>query len=54
MSLLERLKPKFWDYQHVPGGPAKRLVRIRPATRQGEHMVRQPAIEFVSVQSKQG
>jgi large subunit ribosomal protein L3 len=35
-------------------GPAKRLVRIRPATRQGEHMARQPAIEFVSVQSKQG
>lgn len=35
-------------------GPAKRLVRIRPATRQGEHVVRQPAIEFVSVQSKQG
>ncbi len=37
----------------VPG-PVKRLVRIRPAIRQGEHAVRQPAIEFVSVQSKQG
>ncbi len=35
-------------------GPVKRLVRIRPAMRQGEHMVRQPAIEFVSVGSKQG
>lgn len=28
MSLLQRLKPKFWDYQHVPGGPAKRLVNF--------------------------
>jgi two-component system, NtrC family, sensor kinase len=28
MTLLERLKPKFWDYQHVPGGPAKRLVNF--------------------------
>jgi large subunit ribosomal protein L3 len=37
----------------VPG-PVKRLVRIRPAMRQGEHLPRQPAIEFVSVQSKQG
>jgi large subunit ribosomal protein L3 len=37
----------------VPG-PVKRLVRIRPAIRQGEHLLRQPAIEFVSVQSKQG
>lgn len=35
-------------------GPAKRLVRIRPAVRQGEHMERQPAIEHVSIQSKQG
>ncbi len=35
-------------------GPVKRLVRIRPAVRQGEHVPRQPAIEFVSVQSKQG
>ena len=35
-------------------GPVKRLVRIRPAVRQGEHTVRQPTIEFVSVQSKQG
>ena len=37
----------------VPG-PAKRLIRIRPAIRQGEHAVRSPAIQFVSVQSKQG
>ncbi|MFA5254372.1 MAG: 50S ribosomal protein L3 [Methanoregula sp.] len=37
----------------VPG-PAKRLIRIRPAIRQGEHTVRSPAIQFVSVQSKQG
>ena len=37
----------------VPG-PVKRLVRIRPAMRQGEHVPRQPAIEFVSIQSKQG
>jgi large subunit ribosomal protein L3 len=35
-------------------GPVKRLVRIRPAVRQGEHLVRQPTIEFVSLQSKQG
>ena len=35
-------------------GPAKRLIRIRPAIRQGEHVVRSPAIQFVSVQSKQG
>ena len=35
-------------------GPAKRLIRIRPAIRQGEHVVRAPAIQFVSVQSKQG
>jgi len=35
-------------------GPVKRLVRIRPAVRQGEHIVRQPTIEYVSVQSKQG
>lgn len=35
-------------------GPAKRLVRIRPAIRQGEHVVRQPTIEFVSTESKQG
>ena len=28
MSLLEKIKPKFWDYQHVPGGPAKRLVNF--------------------------
>jgi len=37
----------------VPG-PVKRLIRIRPAMRQGEHVPRQPAIEFVSTQSKQG
>jgi len=35
-------------------GPVKRLVRIRPAMRQGEHVVRQPAIEFGSTESKQG
>ncbi len=35
-------------------GPVKRLIRIRPAMRQGEHVVRTPAIQFVSVQSKQG
>ncbi len=35
-------------------GPVRRLVRIRPAMRQGEHVVRQPAIEFVSTESKQG
>ncbi len=35
-------------------GPTKRLVRIRPAIRQGEHHVRTPAIQLVSVQSKQG
>ena len=37
----------------VPG-PNKRLVRIRPAIRQGEHTVRTPTINFVSAQSKQG
>jgi large subunit ribosomal protein L3 len=35
-------------------GPTKRLVRIRPAIRQGEHKIRVPVIEFVSTQSKQG
>jgi len=35
-------------------GPVKRLVRIRPAIRLGEHVVRVPAIQFLSVQSKQG
>lgn len=35
-------------------GPIKRLIRIRPAIRLGEHVVRMPAIQFVSVQSKQG
>ena len=37
----------------VPG-PVKRLIRIRPAVRKGEHHARVPAIEFVSAQSKQG
>jgi len=37
----------------VPG-PTKRLVRFRPAIRQGEHVIRAPAIGFVSVGSKQG
>ncbi|QYZ79104.1 50S ribosomal protein L3 [Methanofollis formosanus] len=37
----------------VPG-PVKRLVRIRPAIRQGEHEVRAPAVNFVSLESKQG
>lgn len=37
----------------VPG-PNKRLVRIRSAIRQGEHVVRTPAISFVSTESKQG
>ncbi len=35
-------------------GPVKRLIRIRPAIRQGEQVVKAPAIQFVSVQSKQG
>lgn len=35
-------------------GPSKRLIRMRPAIRQGEHHVRSPAIGFVSLQSKQG
>jgi LSU ribosomal protein L3P len=35
-------------------GPVKRLVRVRPAVRLGEHKVRVPVIEFVSTQSKQG
>ncbi len=37
----------------VPG-PIKRLVRIRHAIRLGEHKVREPVVEFVSRQSKQG
>jgi len=37
----------------VPG-PNKRLVRIRPAIRQGEHILRTPTISFVSTESKQG
>ena len=35
-------------------GPNKRLVRIRPAIRQGEQTVSTPTINYVSVQSKQG
>jgi large subunit ribosomal protein L3 len=35
-------------------GPAKRLIRIRPAVRQGEHKFRVPVIQHVSTQSKQG
>lgn len=35
-------------------GPAKRLIRIRPAIRQGEHKIRVPVIEFVSMRSRQG
>jgi large subunit ribosomal protein L3 len=35
-------------------GPTKRLIRIRPAIRQGEHIVRTPAIQFISIESKQG
>lgn len=37
----------------VPG-PAKRLIRMRPATRLGEHQVRSPVVEYVSLESKQG
>lgn len=37
----------------VPG-PVKRLVRIRPAIRQGEHVERVPAIQYISTASKQG
>jgi len=35
-------------------GPNKRLIRIRPAVRQGEHVIREPAISFISTESKQG
>jgi large subunit ribosomal protein L3 len=35
-------------------GPVKRLVRVRPAVRMGEHKARVPVIEFLSTQSKQG
>jgi len=35
-------------------GPVKRLIRIRPAIRLGEQVIKMPAIQFVSVQSKQG
>jgi large subunit ribosomal protein L3 len=35
-------------------GPVKRIIRIRPAIRLGEQVVKMPAIQFVSVQSKQG
>jgi len=37
----------------VPG-PSKRLVRVRHSMRLGEHKVREPAIGFVSLESKQG
>ncbi|MFA5394897.1 MAG: 50S ribosomal protein L3 [Methanogenium sp.] len=37
----------------VPG-PCKRLIRMRPAIRQSEHVERIPAIQYVSVASKQG
>lgn len=36
-------------------GPAKRLIRIRPATRMGEQQnIVTPVVEYVSLQSKQG
>ncbi len=35
-------------------GPAKRLVRIRSATRMGEQKVQTPVVEYVSLQSNQG
>ncbi|MBR1369308.1 50S ribosomal protein L3 [Methanocalculus chunghsingensis] len=35
-------------------GPVKRIIRIRPAIRQGEHEVRVPTVEYVSLESKQG
>jgi large subunit ribosomal protein L3 len=35
-------------------GPVKRLIRIRPAMRLGEQVVKTPTIQYVSVQSKQG
>ncbi|MCP1662978.1 MAG: 50S ribosomal protein L3 [Methanocalculus sp. MSAO_Arc1] len=35
-------------------GPSKRIIRFRPAIRQGEHKVRVPAVEYVSLESKQG
>jgi large subunit ribosomal protein L3 len=35
-------------------GPVKRLVRIRRAIRQGEHVVRTPTVHYVSTESKQG
>lgn len=37
----------------VPG-PCKRLIRMRPAVRQSEHVERIPAIQYMSVASKQG
>jgi large subunit ribosomal protein L3 len=37
----------------VPG-PCKRLIRMRAAIRQSEHVERIPAIQYVSVASKQG
>jgi large subunit ribosomal protein L3 len=35
-------------------GPTKRLIRIRPAIRQGEHVAREPSISYISTMSKQG
>jgi large subunit ribosomal protein L3 len=35
-------------------GPTKRLIRIRPAIRQREHMERIPSIQYTSLRSKQG
>ncbi|KQC04108.1 MAG: 50S ribosomal protein L3 [Methanoculleus sp. SDB] len=35
-------------------GPVKRLIRIRPAIRQHEHVERIPAIQYVSLRSMQG
>ncbi|MDT8358584.1 MAG: 50S ribosomal protein L3 [Methanomicrobiaceae archaeon] len=37
----------------VPG-PTKRLIRIRPAIRQREHVERIPSIQYTSLRSKQG
>jgi large subunit ribosomal protein L3 len=35
-------------------GPTKRIIRIRPAIRQGEHHVRAPVVEYIGLESKQG
>ena len=29
MTILEKLKPKFWDYQDVAAGPYKHLFNFR-------------------------